>query len=373
MNDISAQTYTCGTGHTDNGDGTCTALFSDPTLDGFTYENTMDTASNWIAFGRNDTNRGRGFAEWDISSIPSDASISNVDFLYHGSADGSNDSRIVAILNNRPSTTDPGSPSSLYSEIGAASAYLNPWNPVVAANQSVTLGSSANNDLESQLSEGWFAIGFHNSEIADLELDWVYAEEYSSVNPSPSLEVTYEPQQSGGDETDSDGDGIPDDDETDIYGTDPNDPDTDDDGLTDYEEIFIYGTDPLNPDTDGDGINDGDEVNEYGTDPNDPDSDDDGLTDYEEIFIYGTDPNNPDSDGDGIPDGDEYDDPDGVVLSMLPESGTLPETSLFDTAAAFNITIALLCISCGTLWLLLAKQPFQKGPTRFESHCLSTS
>lgn len=36
--------------------------------------------------------------------------------------------------------------------------------------------------------------------------------------------------------------------------------DSDGDGLSDYEEINIYGTDPYNPDTDGDGMNDGDEV-----------------------------------------------------------------------------------------------------------------
>jgi uncharacterized protein YkwD len=36
--------------------------------------------------------------------------------------------------------------------------------------------------------------------------------------------------------------------------------DSDGDGLTDWEEINIYGTDPNDPDTDGDGMNDGDEV-----------------------------------------------------------------------------------------------------------------
>ena len=37
------------------------------------------------------------------------------------------------------------------------------------------------------------------------------------------------------------------------------DTDGDGDGLTDDDEINIYGTNPNNPDTDGDGINDGDE------------------------------------------------------------------------------------------------------------------
>jgi hypothetical protein len=66
---------------------------------------------------------------------------------------------------------------------------------------------------------------------------------------------------------DSDGDGIPDDDER-QNGTDPNDPDSDDDGLNDSDERR-YGTDPNNGDSDGDGLNDGDEV-ELGTNPTQP-------------------------------------------------------------------------------------------------------
>ncbi|MFQ5981620.1 MAG: hypothetical protein ACE5OZ_26035, partial [Candidatus Heimdallarchaeota archaeon] len=69
--------------------------------------------------------------------------------------------------------------------------------------------------------------------------------------------------------------------------------DTDGDGLTDDEESQIYNTDPLNPDTDGDGLIDGFEVDGWDievdsvpqhvtADPNIVDSDGDGLTDYEE-------------------------------------------------------------------------------------------
>lgn len=43
-------------------------------------------------------------------------------------------------------------------------------------------------------------------------------------------------------------------------GTDAARTDTDGDGLTDYEETEIYGTDPLNPDTDNDTISDRDEI-----------------------------------------------------------------------------------------------------------------
>lgn len=58
---------------------------------------------------------------------------------------------------------------------------------------------------------------------------------------------------------DTDGDGLPDDQEP-MYGADPTKTDTDGDGLTDYEEAKAWGTDAANPDTDGDGYRDGDEV-----------------------------------------------------------------------------------------------------------------
>src|SRR5262245_54316352 len=45
---------------------------------------------------------------------------------------------------------------------------------------------------------------------------------------------------------DRDGDGVYDDDETDVYGTDPDNPDSDGDGVDDGQEVFD-GTDPLTP------------------------------------------------------------------------------------------------------------------------------
>lgn len=59
---------------------------------------------------------------------------------------------------------------------------------------------------------------------------------------------------------------------------DPCNPDDDDDGLTDEAELDVHGTNPVNPDSDGDNLDDPDELL-LGTDPQDPDTENDGFND----------------------------------------------------------------------------------------------
>jgi hypothetical protein len=103
---------------------------------------------------------------------------------------------------------------------------------------------------------------------------------------------------------DTDDDGLTDGNEWFDLATSMHDPDTDDDGVGDAQEVAA-GTDPLvanaapappvdpapaeRPDRDGDGLYDDDEVGVYGTDPDDWDTDGDGSSDGEEVY-YGTDP-----------------------------------------------------------------------------------
>jgi len=82
---------------------------------------------------------------------------------------------------------------------------------------------------------------------------------------------------------DTDGDGIPDEDETGIYGTNPDKADTDEDGINDGDELAFWGDD-WNVDHDSDGL----------ISLLDPDADDDGFSDGTEI-TYGSDPADPDS------------------------------------------------------------------------------
>ncbi|MFN8664537.1 MAG: hypothetical protein U0075_21840 [Thermomicrobiales bacterium] len=112
---------------------------------------------------------------------------------------------------------------------------------------------------------------------------------------------------------DSDGDGIADVDETNVYGTDPYNWDTDGDGLGDGEEAFVTGTSPVTwDDTSGATSTDGSTdaaASELSTETATTgdataDSDGDRLSDADEAAL-GTDPGNPDTDGDGYYDGDE--------------------------------------------------------------------
>ncbi len=91
---------------------------------------------------------------------------------------------------------------------------------------------------------------------------------------------------------DNDNDGIPDDVETDILGTDPNHPDSDRDGLSDYQEIFasvLFEPDGFIPDMDRDGViaaldqdDDGDGIH----DGEGYDNDSDGIPNYLEMYGY---------------------------------------------------------------------------------------
>jgi len=138
----------------------------------------------------------------------------------------------------------------------------------------------------------------------------------------PAPEAVAAPVETTATVADTDGDGVADVDEDNLYGTDSLVWDTDGDGLSDGEELFGTLTDPLVWDTNGDGVSDGGVeaatdsesvvaqdaapvvAEDTASSTTSLDSDADRLADADETAV-GTDPNNPDSDGDGYYDGDE--------------------------------------------------------------------
>ena len=120
---------------------------------------------------------------------------------------------------------------------------------------------------------------------------------------------------------DYDDDGISNDNETLIWGTDPYNEDTDFDGINDFDEIFIYFTNATMADSDLDGLSDLVEVSIHMTDPNNEDSDSDGLNDGAEINLWGSDPLifDPDDDSDFYYHFDDCDDQNPEINPGKPE------------------------------------------------------
>ena len=140
----------------------------------------------------------------------------------------------------------------------------------------------------------------------------------SSAHADPAFAPPSDPGDNSPDGLDTDGDGLWDGVEVDVYGTDPGNPDTDGDGALDGAEA-AFASDPTDPgsfpvvqagpdeglDTDGDGLSDYHETEILGSDPNAVDTDDDGLSDYDEVMVHGTTPVEADVDQDSLDDAGE--------------------------------------------------------------------
>ncbi|MBA7687937.1 hypothetical protein ES703_96411 [subsurface metagenome] len=174
------------------------ASLSDPIEDGYIkrdvevggYE--RDTTSFLIAgrfewFAEKDINRV--YIEWDISSIPDSATITNVVFKYHGDSHQI-DCHIHEMMGTRPSTA---SDAAVYLEAGTGTVYAGPAGfPVEGTDKEVDLGASADADLEYQLTHGdWFAIGIQSDDESQKKLSKIRSEEDAGATPKPTLFIEY--------------------------------------------------------------------------------------------------------------------------------------------------------------------------------------
>lgn len=132
--------------------------------------------------------------------------------------------------------------------------------------------------------------------------------------------------------------------------------DTDGDGVSDQDEANVYHTDPGNVDTDGDGFTDWIELNSgyspfvAGLKLEAADFDRDGLTDKLE-YHFKIDPTKPDTDGDGKKDGEEvyggFDPADPDRKARLEKTIRIDRKNQLLSYFAGNVRLGIFPVSTG--------------------------
>jgi len=183
-----------------------TVTLSNPTEDGhinfnFVTTYTRDKISLTFDVGCDDFEEPqpilmkRAYVEWNVSSIPDNAIVSDTVFRYHGS-DHDIDCHIHEMLGAQPSVqaNNNAGNQAIYDEAGEGTVYADPAGfPEVGENKQVDLGASADSDLQSQLSSDWFAIGIQADTEVSALYSTIYSEERATANPKPTLYVEYTP------------------------------------------------------------------------------------------------------------------------------------------------------------------------------------
>lgn len=164
-----------------------TATFDNPTEDGC-ITSSFGRDSTGIRIRIDSITSYIGYVEWDISSIPDNSIITDVVFKYHGEQ-GYLDCHVREMLGARPSTS---SNEAVFNEASEGTVYYNtPGFPAVGTNRQVDLGTDADSDLQSQLSEDWFAIGIQVISPGE-DYSRIWSEEWGDATPNPTLYVVYE-------------------------------------------------------------------------------------------------------------------------------------------------------------------------------------
>ena len=137
----------------------------------------------------------RGYFEWDISSIPDNAVVSDTDFKFDVQSVASARNCDYMEINNKASTT---SAANVWTDIGDGTVFVNNDATCTTAGNDklIDLGASADTDVMAHLSSAldWWAVGTklesesrdassHNSRIVD--------ESGTSPTPAPTLEIVY--------------------------------------------------------------------------------------------------------------------------------------------------------------------------------------
>jgi len=194
----------------------------------------------------------------------------------------------VHILNSTATLTATPSPGYLFTGwTGDATGTGNPLPVLMDANKTISATFSPDTtDTDDDGFTNYEEIVIHgtNPTLPDTDGDNVKdSKDAFALDPAETLDTDHDGTGDNAD-LDDDGDGLSDEDEINIHGTNPKLADSDGDGLSDPAEIQTHLTNPNVADTDNDGLSDGAEVNTHGTLPKAGDTDGDGFLDGYEVL-----------------------------------------------------------------------------------------
>jgi hypothetical protein len=148
-----------------------------------------------IGKGHYDSKAYRAYIEWPIGSLAGLTLTANPTFKYEGESTAGTTEEINPISAQPSAAAD----ADLWTDIASGVAYVDPFNVVVAANQSQGLGAAAKTSLQSAIdaSQSWWAIGLQSPdeecpcESAHKVYSGIYSED-DAPTPKPTLYVEYE-------------------------------------------------------------------------------------------------------------------------------------------------------------------------------------
>lgn len=137
------------------------------------------------------------FFDWGVafSIVPANATVSSTTFKFQvNTSSNAVNCDVVAMTSNRPSSS---SASTVWNDIVGGSAYVsnNNFCTSTGTNKSLTLGSTANNDLQNRAGE-WFAIGVRFIDMTRQSTARTVGFPATGGTPNPTLEIVYTVPQS---------------------------------------------------------------------------------------------------------------------------------------------------------------------------------
>jgi titin len=127
--------------------------------------------------------------EWDTSSIPDNANITDTRFKFEVSSCSTFCSTVdIVAMSAQPSVT---ANSTNFSNVRNGATYSNANHLTVATNYDLDLGTTADSNVQSNLLDDWFAVGLDPDAYLETSNAYISSVPLTSATPNPTLEIVY--------------------------------------------------------------------------------------------------------------------------------------------------------------------------------------